>query len=316
MDTSTWIIPETVHDLASAVKSHLHFNVGGINAYRFIPEGRWSRSYFDENNKLQPLQGPKPVLLQEPRHKLLLDGLNKIILFCPDDQIITVEAGILLSDLNNFLSKFGFEVPVGLRAKDQEECVGDLIGLNLPHWNMAKGGSWRDWIVKMKIVLASGEVVVSGADVVKSVSGFDLHKLMVGARHTLGVIAEVTLRVKPKSQPREFPPIQLNHGVLFHTNPSGLKAALAFLEPLINGQDGKYVMEYYCDEENSLLLAETLYNQDQIEFDHAKCGHLYRSHVSEFALPEFSDAEKKLMRRTKEIFDPTYKLNPGEFGFI
>ena len=100
----------------------------------------------------------------------------------------------------------------------------------------------------MRIILASGEVVVSGANVVKNVTGFDLHKLMIGSRYTLGVPIEVTLRIRPFLGPKTFDSYE--------------------------------------------TLAKTV------------------------SLSSISKTEQILMKRTKEIFDPTNKLNPGEFGFI
>ena len=312
-----WLVPESAEQLAEFVRAHLKVNIPAGGDYRVIPAGRGRCFYPDENRKLVPELGPKPEVIESPSKTLLLDKLDSIIFLSLDDQLVSVQSGILLSDLNTQLRKVGFEIPIGLCDKDQEDCVGDFIAMNLPHWNMAKGGSWRDWVVKMKIVLANGEIVNSGANVVKNVTGFDLHKLMIGARSTLGVIAEVTLRIKPYTGPRDFPPIKLQHGEMLLTNPEGLKAAMEYIRPMIEVEEGEYVMEHYVDQDSCLLLTESLHNsKDGTRFDDKKYGHIWRSHTWEYALAEFSDAEQKLMKRTKQIFDPTNKLNPGVFGFI
>jgi glycolate oxidase FAD binding subunit len=49
----------------------------------------------------------------------------------------------------------------------------------------------------VRVVLADGSIVKSGGQVVKNVSGYDLHKIFVGSLGTLGVIAEATLKVAP-----------------------------------------------------------------------------------------------------------------------
>lgn len=288
-----YFVPASLPEISETLRSYQCLGVGGSSPYRMTKAS--SKPRIAKDSEAPPIDGT-----------MLLDKLDKVIMFSPADQIISVESGTLLSSLNQYLGEHGYEIPIGLRCEDQEECVGDLIALNLPHWNMAKGGSWRDWIVKMKIVLASGEVVVSGADVVKSVSGFDLHKLMIGARHTLGVIAEVTLRIKPKAQPWEYPPILEQHGELVLANASSFHQIMTRLQPEVD----KGSLICFNDTECGLILTEQTRMFEDIP-------HLsWRSHVYEHALPEFSNAEQKLMRRTKEIFDPTYKLNPGEFGFI
>ena len=193
---------------------------------------------------------PNPFRLECPatQVELTLDHLDQILLFEPADQLVSVQSGITLIALNTFLRERGFEIPLGRRDDQQNETIADLLSFNQPHHGSTMLGSWRDWVVRMKIILASGEIVVSGANVVKNVAGFDLHKLMIGARHTLGVPVEVTLRVRP------------------------------FL--------GTKVYDSY----------ETL--------------------TKPFMANDISFDEQRLMRRTKQIFDPTNKLNPGEFGFI
>jgi FAD/FMN-containing dehydrogenase len=178
---------------------------------------------------------------------LSLLPLKNIVSFMPSDQLVEVESGILLSELNTFLRESGFEIPFGWADTDQSISIADLLSLNYPHSEQGLVGSWRDWVVRMTIVLASGQVVKSGANVVKNVTGFDLHKLIIGAHYTLGVPVQVTLRIRPCSG-KKYPP-----------------------RPNVKWQP---------------------------------------------SIDSLTDGEKKLMRRTKEIFDPTNKLNPGELGFI
>lgn len=178
---------------------------------------------------------------------LSLVQLKKIVSFMPSDQLVEVESGILLSDLNTFLRESGFEIPIGWSNADQNQSVADLLSYNYPHSGQGQVGSWRDWVVRMTIVLASGEIVKSGANVVKNVTGFDLHKLIIGARYTLGVPVQVTLRIRA------------NSGLKYPTR-----------------SDAKW--------------------QPSID--------------------SLTESEQKLMKRTKAIFDPANKLNPGEFGFL
>jgi glycolate oxidase FAD binding subunit len=58
-------------------------------------------------------------------------------------------------------------------------------------------GSPRDLAIGMKVVQADGKVTKSGGQVVKNVSGYDMSKLHVGGLGTLGIIAEVSLKLTP-----------------------------------------------------------------------------------------------------------------------
>lgn len=240
-----------------------------------------------------------------PQCIVFLDGLNRLIHFAPKDQIIEIEAGAHLNDLNTFLRDHGFEIPIGLQPHDQQVPIASLIAMDLPHWNMGQIGRWRDLVLKMEIMLPTGELVTSGANVVKSVSGYDLHKLMIGARFTLGIITRVTLRIFPVKPLQEYPPIDVQHGQLIMAS----RRALEGLRHHV-AKDVAEGMDYYEDLDNGLVLTENTGGFDLGEH------HCWRSQVSEFSVPELPLAQQKLMLRTKQVFDPTNKLNPGEFGFL
>src|SRR5208337_3583502 len=55
-------------------------------------------------------------------------------------------------------------------------------------------GKFRDWVLGLTVLTADGAVVKCGSKAVKSVAGYDLQKLFLGARHSLGVITQLTLR--------------------------------------------------------------------------------------------------------------------------
>ncbi len=54
----------------------------------------------------------------------------------------------------------------------------------------------------MAIVLADGRLIHSGGKVVKNVAGYDLMKLFIGDQGTLGIIVEVTFKLRPDSRSR------------------------------------------------------------------------------------------------------------------
>ena len=78
--------------------------------------------------------------------------------------------------------------------------VGGILATNDSGPIRLKYGSLRDLVIGMTIVLADGTIARSGGKVVKNVAGYDLHKLMIGAYGTLGVITEVTFRLHPLPQ--------------------------------------------------------------------------------------------------------------------
>lgn len=85
------------------------------------------------------------------------------------------------------LAEHGLRLPI--------EAAGTLqkaIG-----WNEPNG--WRNWVLAMTGITASGKVVKSGAQVTKSVAGFEIHKFVVGSRDAFLFPVDYTLRVIPTS---------------------------------------------------------------------------------------------------------------------
>jgi len=151
--------------------------------------------WVNSNSNVQ-ISCESPYDILEKGATLSLENLNQIEEWRLEDQLIKVQSGIKLSDLNKKLQAEGFEIPIGLNEADQNASLASFLSINLPHWNM-QAGTWRDWITAIRFVSADGRLIRSGADVVKSVTGFDLHKLIIGSRFTLGIPVSVTIVVRP-----------------------------------------------------------------------------------------------------------------------
>jgi glycolate oxidase FAD binding subunit len=128
-------------------------------------------------------------------HVLEMTGLAGVITYNPADMTVAVRAGTPLTALQQELAAAGQRIcldPARTRA-----TIGGLVATAdsgpLRH---AYGGP-RDLLIGMTVVLADGTVARSGGHVIKNVAGYDLGKLLCGSFGTLGVVAEVVLRVHP-----------------------------------------------------------------------------------------------------------------------
>lgn len=60
-----------------------------------------------------------------------------------------------------------------------------------------KYGVVKDYVLNLEVVLPSGEVIMTGANVLKNATGYNLTQLMVGSEGTLGVVTAIVLRLIP-----------------------------------------------------------------------------------------------------------------------
>jgi glycolate oxidase FAD binding subunit len=154
-------------------------------------------------------------------------SLDRVIDYSPEDQTITVEAGMRLAALDAVLAQHGQLLPIETGDRTNA-TVGGAIATNAFGALRHRYGSIKDLIVGIEIVRADGVIAKSGGKVVKNVAGFDLPKLMVGSLGTLGGIVSATFRV--------FPTPAVTRAVLARTAPDSpfFAAAMAdsSLEPI------------------------------------------------------------------------------------
>jgi glycolate oxidase FAD binding subunit len=123
-----------------------------------------------------------------------LRGLDDVIEYNPADLTVSVQAGVSAGALAARLAPHRQWLaldPPGAATR----TLGGIAATNSSGPLRARYGTLRDLLLGVRFVQADGVVTWGGSKVVKSVSGYDVPKLMVGALGTLGVLAELTLRL-------------------------------------------------------------------------------------------------------------------------
>src|SRR5438552_12857170 len=122
--------------------------------------------------------------------------LNRVVEYAPADQVVTVECGVTLAQLQGELAKNGQRLALD-PARPEKATLGGIIAANSFGPLRTRYGSVRDLIIGVSVVRADGTRAKGGGKVVKTVAGFDLPKLMCGSYGTLAFIATATFRVHP-----------------------------------------------------------------------------------------------------------------------
>ena len=118
-----------------------------------------------------------------------------VVEYTPGDLTITVRAGTTLGELDAALREHGQWLPLD-PAGGGDVTIGAVVA-TCSYGPLAElFGTPRDQVLGLTVVTGRGDLIRTGGRVVKNVAGFDLTRLMTGAWGTLGIITQVTLRVR------------------------------------------------------------------------------------------------------------------------
>ena len=135
-------------------------------------------------------EGPAPVLLS-------LERMREIRAVYPDENLMVVEAGAILSDVHDAATAADRLYPLSIAAKGSAR-IGGLLATNAGGVNVLRHGNARDLCLGLEAVLPDGQIWHGLKRLRKDNTGYDLRDLLIGAEGTLGVITAATLRLAPR----------------------------------------------------------------------------------------------------------------------
>jgi glycolate oxidase FAD binding subunit len=121
--------------------------------------------------------------------------LNRVVEYEPADLTATLEAGVTLDSFNAAAAEHRQFIPLDPFG-DGRATIGAVIATASAGPLRAAYGTPRDWVIGMRVVHPDGRVTKAGGKVVKNVAGYDLCKLYAGSFGTLGVIAELSFKLR------------------------------------------------------------------------------------------------------------------------
>lgn len=164
---------------AAEVREIVRAAIGARTTLRIAGRGTW-------------LDAGRPVVAAQP---VSLEAVSGVVDYTPGDLTLTARAGTTLAEITRITAAEGQWLALA-------PWGGDAGSLGATAATATAGpasgtlGTPRDVVIGLEAVTGSGDIVRGGGRVVKNVAGFDLTRLMVGAWGTLGILTEVSVRLR------------------------------------------------------------------------------------------------------------------------
>ncbi|MES2845097.1 MAG: FAD-binding oxidoreductase [Pseudomonadota bacterium] len=172
-------LPRTTDDVASVVRACAAARVG------IVP---WGGGTGLVGGQIQP-NGPEPVILS-------LERMTARRGIWPEENVLAVDAGMILADVQAEAERVGRLFPLSLASEGTARIGGNLAS-NAGGLNVLRYGNARDLCLGVEAVLPDGTVYHGLKRLRKDNTGYDLRHLLIGAEGTLGVITAASLRLFP-----------------------------------------------------------------------------------------------------------------------
>lgn len=157
--------------------------LAGRNLSAVIPAG--ARIWLDAGNPLNHVD-----LVVSTRR------MARVVAHEPADLVARAEAGVPLADFQRQIALSGQSLPLD-PPDDGYATLGGVVATGLGGVHSFSQGRPRTFVIGMRVILADGHLIKAGGNVVKNVAGYDLCKLFTGSYGTLGLITELTFKLRP-----------------------------------------------------------------------------------------------------------------------
>lgn len=136
---------------------------------------------------------------------IAMERLNQIEEVDEKGRTITVQAGVILENIQNAAQEKDLLFPLNFGAKGSAQ-IGGVISTNAGGLRVFRFGMTRNLVLGLEAVLADGTIISSLKKIIKDNSAYDLKQLFVGSEGTLGIITKAVLKLveAPRSRNSAF----------------------------------------------------------------------------------------------------------------
>ncbi len=172
-----------------------------------------------------------------------LREMNGVLEVNYEDMYATVQTGVTRNQLDNLLEESGFFFPVGPGVN---ATLGGMAATRASGTNAVHYGTMKDNVLSLTVVLPNGQVIRTAGKAKKSSAGYDLTPLFIGSEGTLGIIAELTVKLHScpevsKAVVCSFPTIEAAINTAIKTIQKGVAIGrLEFMDEVMMGALNRY----------------------------------------------------------------------------
>jgi len=169
------------------------------------------------------------IVLSLERH------MNKLIEIDMQNMVAIVQPGLVNMQLQKAVEEVGLFYPPD-PASETYSTLGGNVSENAGGMRAAKYGITKDYVMALRAVLPSGEIIRAGKKTIKDVAGYNLSGILVASEGTLAIITEITLKLIPKPKMTKtafgvFPSVHSAMEAVYKTMASGVTpVAMEFLD--------------------------------------------------------------------------------------
>lgn len=131
---------------------------------------------------------------------IAFEEMNRIVEVNSLERYAVVQPGVISDDLRRAAGAQGLWYPPD-PASSAWSTIGGNVATNAGGLCCVKYGVTGDYVLELEVVTGTGDLVRVGRRTAKGVTGYDLASLLVGSEGTLGIITEITLRLRPSPKP-------------------------------------------------------------------------------------------------------------------
>lgn len=240
-------------------------------------------------------------MLEKADILLSLAQYTGIVEHNPGDMTLTVKAGTSFQEIQNYLAPYKQKIPLDPFIPEHA-TIGGIVSANDSGPKRLGYGSARDNVIGLRMVYPDGTLIRSGGKVVKNVAGYDMNKLFIGAMGTLGVVSQVTVKLRP---------IAKYESILFVSfSERNVEEIRAFAAKVLDS-----MIEPISFEILNSSLAGNLTNINQytllISFEDVKSSVEYQENVIRSIVPEKTTLRSLSQNEAKTFWDNFYHHQPN-----